>query len=619
MQTTDTTDWPAPAWPAWRLQESQQTAAVEPQDSFHGALAWLRILAATGDLEGARQKLATFRASLDGRILGSGELRQIIPISFVLQYQNSSLSFPTAIFPTTIHIGFAVTASSDHSVVLMRVERPSITFIFSASLFSNDYGEILLQRLVDVYPILYYYFESSLCSDGTVAINLADAGHAPGLAFCDNRPGYFLIPDSIFMDSRGYRGIREHFGKRSIRWEKRSPIAFWRGTTTGRPLDPKEGWRSLPRLKLCEIGSDNLDLIDAGITKVIQIDDPAAAAWITETGLLRPHVPPESFQQFKYQIDIDGNTTSWPGLFMKLLTGSVVLKVPPLDGFEQWYYDRLRPWVNFIPLAPDMSDLPEKVRWLRANDRVAQAIGEAGYRLPEELTYEREIGRAAPTVAAAMKDASGAPLLDLDFAVGAGGAAHLREGWLPPERDGVDAAGFQSRIDLPRPCAIGGFVLCFDVSSATSGSQRLSIVLDGELVAQRQISNRTTIYLPLARKALANKALVAVTLLHPDAVPAASAASPADPTMLAVRLHRVSVLGRGRIDPDGPPDLAEAFSELRAMDSEDHAHDLNGPAPLIPPHAELLPLYTHHGTLAYADTNTGRLRHGPADAVPHNL
>jgi hypothetical protein len=118
---------------------------------------------------------------------------------------------------------------------------------------------------------------------------------------------------------------------------------------------------------------------------------------------------------------------------------------------------------------------------------------------------------------------------------------------------------------------------------------------------------------------LANKAIIALTLLHPDAVPAASAASPADTRMLAVRLHRVSVLGRGRIDPDGPPDLAEAFSELRAMDSVEHAHELDGPTPLIPPHAELLPLYTHHGTLAYADTNVGRLRHGPADTVPHNL
>jgi hypothetical protein len=482
-------------------------------------------------------------------------------------------------------------------------------------MFSHEHGEVLLQRLVDVFPILGYYIESSLCSNGAVAINLGDAGHTPGLAFCDNRPGYFLIPDSIFMDSHGYSTMRERFSQDFLPWEKRSPMAFWRGSTTGQPLDPAQGWRSLPRVRLCEIGARHADLIDAGITKVAQISDQAADRLIAEAGLLRPYVPPESFQQFKYQIDIDGNTTSWPGLFTKLLTGSVVLKVPPRAGFEQWYYDRLKPWRNFVPLEPNMSDLAEKVRWLRANDRVAQTIGEAGYRLAEELTYEREIGRAASTVAAAMKDASGLPVLDLDFAVGGAGAAQLREGWMPPDCRGVDAAGFQSRVDLPRPCGIGGFILGFDVVPAASGRQRLSIVLDGELVAQRDIAERAMVYVPLPRKTLADKALVAVTLLHPDAAPAASAALPADPRMLSIRLHRISVFGRGV----NGPDLAEALAELRALDSEELAHDLNGPAPLLPPHAAWFALSTYHDTLAYADLDLGRLRHGPADSVPRNL
>jgi hypothetical protein len=51
----------------------------------------------------------------------------------------------------------------------------------------------------------------------------------------------------------------------------------------------------------------------------------------------------------------------------------------------------------------------------------------------------------------------------------------------------------------------------------------------------------------------------------------------------------------------------------------DQAQDLNGPAVLLPPGTKLLPLYTSHSTLAYADMPTGRLRHGPADSVPHNL
>ena len=619
MQATNMTEWPRPVWTAQKMEESRALARESP-GSLNGAQACVRVLAATeGGMNGAKQKLATMQSELDSRPVGGGELRQVIPIALLIHDQSAALHFLAKIFPTTIDLGFAVAKDPEHSVVWMHIVRRSAKFIISDSLFNHDHGEILLQRLVDVYPILAYYLESSLRSDGIVAINLGDAGHQLGLAFCDNRPGSFLIPDSIYMDSRGYIAMREHFAKNFLPWDKRSPTAFWRGTTTGRPLDPKQGWRSLPRVRLCEIGAKNLDIIDAGITKIAQIADPEAEAWIAEAGLLRPFVPPEAFQQYKYQIDIDGNTTSWPGLFIKLLTGSVVLKVPPRDGFEQWYYDRLKPWENFIPLALDMSDLPEKVRWLRANDRVAQTIGAAGYRLAEDLTYEREIGRAAPTVAAAVKDASGQPLLDLDFAVGGSGVEHLREGWLPPEHYGVDAAGFQSRIDLPAPRGIGGFVMGLEVSPLTTASQRLSVALDGELMRQHHISGRTSIYIPMTRKTLTHKAQLALTLLHPDAVPAASPTSPADPRMLAIRLHRIWVLGQGRTDPDESPERAEAFDELRMLDRGEPAHDLNGPAPLIPPQSDEIPLYTYHGTLAYADIKSGRLRHGQAATVPKNL
>jgi hypothetical protein len=617
MQTDDTIAWPAPVWPPSILEKCGQLTAEAPDDAF--SMARIRLLAALGDLDAARQKLTGIRARQNGRPFGNGTLRQLIPLALLIHDHLAARDFLAEMFATTTRIDFALTEASHPGVVLMRVESGSATFIFSRALFKADHGEVFLQRLTDVYPILAYYLESPLRSDGTVAINLADIGETPGLAFCDYRPGYFMIPDSIFMDNHGYRDTRRHFTTNVVPWEQRSPTAFWRGTTTGVPPDPSLGWRSLPRVRLCEIGAGHLDLIDAGITKVAQIGDPGAEPWIQEAGLMRPHVPAESFQQYKYQIDIDGNTTSWPGLFMKLLTGSVVLKVPPRRGLEQWYYDRLKPWINFIPLAPDMSDLVEKVRWLRDNDSVARAIGEAGYQLAEDLTYEREIERAAPTVAGAMRDASGLPLTELDFSAVGAGPAYLREGWLPPDSTGVDTAGFQSHLELSRPLGIGGFILRFEVSPAAGESQRLSVGVDGEVLAQHRIGARTTFYVPLARKTLANKGVVALTLLLPDAFPAASAASPGDTRILGIRLHRIAVMGIGRINTDLQPDVAQALSDLRAIDNVDQAQDLSGPMILLPPGTKLLPLYTSHGTLAYADMPTGRLRHGPADSVPRNL
>src|SRR5947207_9703640 len=104
---------------------------------------------------------------------------------------------------------------------------------------------------------------------------------------------------------------------------------------------------------------------------------------------------------------IDGNSSPWSNLFQQLLTGSTVLKVESTRGLVQWYYDELRPWHNFVPIAPDISDLVDKVKWLNRNDRVAEAIGCRGFDLAKRLSYAREIARSVPTISAAIRDFTG--------------------------------------------------------------------------------------------------------------------------------------------------------------------------------------------------------------------
>lgn len=618
MGTTETADWPAPIWPALRLEASRAAAAREP-NSLQGILGRIRLHATDGDLPAARGLLCTFLQDRQGHNIPARELRQIIPIALLIHDQEAARQLLNTAFPVRHHIVFTVARNLDGDVLSMQIDHDEVTFALNVSLIALRQGEILIQRFVDAYPILGRFLNSSQCVNGAVTVNLGDAGHMPGLTFCDGRSGYFLIPDSIFLDAHGYSRLRGLLAASPTPWERRAPVAFWRGTTTGLPPDNKLGWRSLPRIRLCELAASHPDLIDAGLTQVVQIDDPTAEVWIGKAGLLRPYAPPESFQRYKYQIDIDGNTTSWPGLFMKLLTGSAVLKVPPRNDLEQWYYDHLKPWTNFIPLAADMSDLPDKVIWLRNNDRAAQTIGEAGRRLAESLTYEREIARATPVVAAAVKDAAGAPVLALSFDVGSNGVGWLREGWHQPERSGVAAATFQSRIELPRPHGIGGFVLSFDVSPAVEGGQRVSIALDGNIVEHRCVAGRATIHVPLSRRMLMNKAALSVTFLLPDARPAASPALPGDCRVLSLELHTVTAQTAWRTDLPADPAFQEAAERLHYMENDDTALDVPGMPILMPPDGPPVPLYTHHGTLAYIDLAAGCLRHGDAATIPHNL
>jgi Glycosyl transferase family 90 len=148
-------------------------------------------------------------------------------------------------------------------------------------------------------------------------------------------------------------------------------------------------------------------LIDAGISAVVQFGDDEVVREVKQSGLMRDPVPWQEWNRYKYQIDIDGNTNAWSGFFQRLLTGSPVLKIESPRGLVQWFYDELRPWHNYVPVAPDISDLVEKVNWLNRNDAVAEAIGHRGLALASRVSYAREMTRSVPVLSAAFRYFSG--------------------------------------------------------------------------------------------------------------------------------------------------------------------------------------------------------------------
>ena len=87
----------------------------------------------------------------------------------------------------------------------------------------------------------------------------------------------------------------------------------------------------------------------------------------------------------------------------EFLTGSPVLKVASPRAFRQWYYDRLKPWINYVPVQSDMSDLVDKINWLRTHDSDAHAIGQAGLELAKSLDYQRELDKARHTIRAGFR------------------------------------------------------------------------------------------------------------------------------------------------------------------------------------------------------------------------
>ncbi|KAI8612286.1 hypothetical protein BC830DRAFT_1067809, partial [Chytriomyces sp. MP71] len=76
---------------------------------------------------------------------------------------------------------------------------------------------------------------------------------------------------------------------------------------------------------------------------------------------LKTAVSFETTLAFKYLLVIDGNT--WPGRLQYYLeTNSVILYAGIFIDYYMW---KLEPWVHYVPVAIDFSDLDERIQWLR--------------------------------------------------------------------------------------------------------------------------------------------------------------------------------------------------------------------------------------------------------------
>lgn len=223
------------------------------------------------------------------------------------------------------------------------------------------------------------------------------------VGFSSCHPSACTILDYDFAASEGYALYRRHCDLHMVPWEQRSPKIFWRGSTTGRRLFPappeneEDNLLWLTRLALCMTcrAPELRDACDVGITQVVQIDEPHLHSRIVASELIKPPVPREHFMHYKGVFDVDGNANAWSGLFCSLLGASCVLKIESQDHFREWYYDRLIPWKNYIPIRSDLSDIRDIVSWFTNNPDRVQEIAEAGRQLSLLITVSSAIEDSA--------------------------------------------------------------------------------------------------------------------------------------------------------------------------------------------------------------------------------
>ncbi|CAM4490367.1 unnamed protein product [Leuciscus chuanchicus] len=122
-------------------------------------------------------------------------------------------------------------------------------------------------------------------------------------------------------------------------WKKKSPKGFFRGSRTSSERDP-----------LILLSREAPDLVDAEYTK--------NQAWKSEKDTLgRPpakEIPLIEHCEYKYLFNFRGVAASFR-LKHLFLCGSLVFHVG--EEWLEFFYSQLKPWVHYIPVKQDLSDL----------------------------------------------------------------------------------------------------------------------------------------------------------------------------------------------------------------------------------------------------------------------
>jgi len=199
----------------------------------------------------------------------------------------------------------------------------------------------------------------------------------PVMGFCRtvNDKNVLLIPDyqifHTFQLKRSLSGVDYNILSKVYEanwlypWDQKIPRAIWRGSCNGGIYTP-DNYGTIPRVLLADLALKFPDILDAKFTDSSPLCDASFQVYVGRGMSLEEHI------KYKYQILMDGNTCSWPGAFWRFHSNCVVLKQD--SDYIQWYYSLLKPYVNYIPLAYNVQDLPQKIQWAQNNDEKLQLM-----------------------------------------------------------------------------------------------------------------------------------------------------------------------------------------------------------------------------------------------------
>lgn len=166
-------------------------------------------------------------------------------------------------------------------------------------------------------------------------------------------------------------------------WENKKDLAVFRGASTGGGIDINTNHRL--RLVYLSTLPEYKDCLDVGITKwncrprLVFSNGMLNLKTIDTKSLpfeLTDELSPEDQSKYRYIINVPGHSCAYR-LSLEMSMKSVIFLVD--FEYKLWYTKYLVPYVHYIPIKGDMSDLSEKIEWCRIHQKECIDIADASY------------------------------------------------------------------------------------------------------------------------------------------------------------------------------------------------------------------------------------------------
>lgn len=176
-------------------------------------------------------------------------------------------------------------------------------------------------------------------------------------------------------------------------WDKKINKAVFRGSNTGCGYNTKNN----TRLKLAKLGANPelKNYLDVGITnwnlrirknkdsEYLQIPD-------VENLQLVSKLTPEQQSNYKYLIHVDGHVAAFR-LSLELSMGCCILIVESCEKWKMWFSGLLEPYVHYVPIKSDLSDLIDQIKWCRKNDDKCKQIAQNSLKLYKKYLTKKGV------------------------------------------------------------------------------------------------------------------------------------------------------------------------------------------------------------------------------------